>query len=353
MIGIVYGYLVKHGGVGRYISEAILHSSKRREIELLTIENNLHLPKGVKVTKLNCKRDKQFLSLSENLSFSEKVKKDAKRFNLLHSHGVYSFSPDIYTAHICLKKYFEIVKDFGGENELPRNLDAVLSLERDIVRNSSIITAVSSKVADEISESYGIDQDRILIIRGASRLKDKQDEKRKQESCLRIGFVGGNLKAKGLNQLVKVCNILKARGINISVTGAGTNQDIENYFLANARFNFDLKGKIELGLDFYSKLDVYACLSVYEAYSLSTLEAMSLGIPVVSSNLNGVFYDNPHENLARANDIRDKEELVQIVEQAFNNAEYRRRVIEAGKRISSQASWESISKSYDKLYSLI
>lgn len=353
MIGVIYGYLVKHGGIGRYISEILLHSSNKSKIELLTIENDLSLPRGIRVNRVNCERNKQFLNVLENLSFSEKVREYAKRLNLLHSHGVYNFNPDIYTAHICIKKYFEKVIAFGGGDELPIDLDTMVSLERNIVKNSGIITTVSGKVADEISESYGVDRNRILLIKGASRLKDVSSREGDQRKILNIGFVGGNLKAKGITQLVKAVNVLKSKGINILVVGAGTNSDIENYFLKHAKFSFDLKGKIELGLDFYKKLDIYICPSIYEAYSLSTLEAMSLGVPVVSSDLNGVFYDNPNENLARVKDLRNEEELAQVVEQTFRDKEFRKEIVKAGKNISSQNTWKIASKAYDTLYSSI
>lgn len=92
---------------------------------------------------------------------------------------------------------------------------------------------------------------------------------------------------------------------------------------------------------------------MYEAYSLSTLEAMALEVPVVSSNLNGVFYDNPDEFLARVSDISNEEELAEIIKKTCEDKDFRERTLTSGRNISSQYSWESISKEYDKLYSSI
>ncbi|MDP3027538.1 MAG: glycosyltransferase family 4 protein [Nanoarchaeota archaeon] len=354
MINLVYGYLVKHGGIGRYISEVLSNSSMQKDIELITIENNLQLPKGTKITKIDCNRNRQFLSISENLSFSQKVEEIVKNADIIHSHGVYKLKPKVYTAHICLQSYFDAVNKLGG-GELPDNIDEIISLERDIVMNCGLITAVSGKVADSLALNYNLDKENILLIKGASRFRNVFQRKVpiNNNGNFRIGFIGGNLKAKGLHFLLGAVNILKNKGYNPIVIGAGTNQDIEKYFKETAKFNFELKGKIDIGPDFYEGLDAYVCPSMYEAYSLSTLEAMALEVPVVSSNLNGVFYDNPDEFLARVSDISNEEELAEIIKKTCEDKDFRERTLTSGRNISSQYSWESISKEYDKLYSSI
>jgi glycosyltransferase involved in cell wall biosynthesis len=352
MIRIVYGYLVKHGGVGRYISEVVSRSSRQSEIEIVTLEQELTLPEKAKVIRVDCKRDKQFLSVSENLDFSDKVNELATNGGLTHSHGVYRIRPDIYTAHICLKTYFDRVKSVGGQEEIPDDAEKIVSLEMNILANSKKVTAVSGKVADELCSNYGLDRRDIVLVKGASRFKpfSFQPNVLRADSSLTLGFIGGNLKAKGADLIVRAANRLKGAGKKVKVIGAGTNQGINEHFKKKAKFNFELIGKVELGSDFYRDLDIFICSSTYEAYSLSTLEAMALGIPVISSNSNGVFYDNPDATLARVEDITDDEELAEVVMRTHEDYEFRKRIVSAGRKVSLQTSWEEIAKAYDLLY---
>ena len=71
----------------------------------------------------------------------------------------------------------------------------------------------------------------------------------------------------------------------------------------------------------------------------------------VSSDEVGVFYDNPHEKLARDSDITQEDELAKVIENTFSNKLFREDTILAGKNISLQKNWKDIARDYNKLYS--
>ena len=102
---------------------------------------------------------------------------------------------------------------------------------------------------------------------------------------------------------------------------------------------------------YFSALDIYFNLSNYEGYSLTTLEAMSLGVPVISSDLNGVFYDNKDKNLARVKDISDKNEVVFLTKKILLDNVFREQIIKSGHNIISNNSWSKVAKKYDMIYS--
>ena len=93
---------------------------------------------------------------------------------------------------------------------------------------------------------------------------------------------------------------------------------------------------------------------MYEGYSLSTLEAMALGIPVISSDLNGVFYDasleRPSLTLGRVKDITNISEVADLVEQIGEDRGFKRNLIKNGFKITEQSSWKSVAKAYEVQY---
>jgi hypothetical protein len=115
MINIVYGYCVKHGGIGRYIAETLRHVKEPWNYSVVTMESNIDFPKGTTVHKMDCPRDPIFMSANENKAFSEALKKyfDMLDGAIIHSHGVYDLIPSFYTAHICMSAYFSAITQRG------------------------------------------------------------------------------------------------------------------------------------------------------------------------------------------------------------------------------------------------
>ncbi len=356
MIGIVYGYCVKHGGVGRYITETITHFKNPSNFELLTIEKNSNTP-TTKTILINCERDLRFMSIKENKSFSNKIKELFEKYDIIHSHGVYDFLLDIYTAHICLASYFGKFIEIFGKEYLPEHLrkdyHKLINLEERMLSNlhEEGLIAVSNKVAEDLSNRYKISKKRIEIVSGSSRFcKEKGTENKKKDFCT-IGFTGGNLYAKGIVFMKDIFNRLVSKGIRLRCVGVGCNDDIKKFLETNSRYEINVMGKSDIQKDFYRKLDIYLCLSIYEGYSLSTLEAMSLGVPVISSNLNGVFYDAKEElPLARIEDVSDTNEVIGMIEKIIFDEYFRNKVVDSGYKIVNRLSWADVATKYESIY---
>lgn len=362
MIGIVYGYYVKHGGIGRYIAESLRRFKKPSNFELLTIEKSLDTPLGTKAVLVDCERDIRFMSIKENKSFSNSIKNLFRKYDTIHSHGIYDFLPDLYTAHICVDSYFSKFIDFFDKSHLPEHLrkafSELIDLENEMIpnlENGRLIT-VSNKVADELSNKYKIDKENINIIPGASRFHKKERgakiEKTDKNDVYTIGFVGGNLYAKGIIFMKDIFNELASRGVKLQCIGVGCGNDIKEFLNNDAKYKTDIRGKSDMGEDFYRNLDAFLSLSIYEAYSLTTLEAMSLGIPVISSNLNGVFYDFKREKfpLAEVKDISNTNNVVDTLERVLFDNCFRNNIIGSGYKIANCHTWDDVASKYERIY---
>jgi len=350
-IDVIYGYLVRHSGIGRYIAEILKRIKNKSNVEVLTLENTLDLPPEIKVCFINCSRDPSFMNMNENEAFSRAVESRKSDNSFQHSHGVYSIFPDLYTAHICVRAYFDKVKEIFGEAVLSQEFHSALPLidtEKRMLESSRQIVSVSEKVAEELQMSYGVPVQ--LVIAGASRFKTDSNQK-VLNSKKKIGFIGNNIYTKGIIFLREALNALSKKGLEVECISAGTSQDVDK-FMGSSGFRYIPLGKTEINERFYMQLDCFACPSIYEAYSLSTLEAMSLSVPVVSSRLNGVFFGaamkgNP---VASEVDVTNLKELSSTIERILTDEEFTQRVIDQGKRIVESTSWENAANLYNRLY---
>jgi glycosyltransferase involved in cell wall biosynthesis len=355
MIGIAYGYYVKNGGISRYISEYTKNLCDSSKTDILTLENSIEHDNS-KIRIIDCDRDKTFMSFIENANFSKAVNNISKEYSAIHIHGLYDIIPELYTAHICLKRYFDQHKElFGEAGAYMYNNTQMLDLEVKLCSklNSDKLVVVSDKLATELSDVYGYNRDNIKVIKGASRFNtqipkeiDKSDKK-----GYTIGFIGGNLYSKGIIFMKDIFNSLASKGISIHCIGAGCDDIIQKYITKNAKFTSQLFGKIDLDQQFYESLDLFLCLSIYDSYSLSALEAMSLNIPVISSNNTGLFDDNKSSNLARVNDVTNIKEVSFLIEKTLMDNKYQQDVVLEGFNIANQLSWMDVASDYDKLYS--
>ncbi|MDD4271997.1 MAG: glycosyltransferase family 4 protein [Patescibacteria group bacterium] len=111
-------------------------------------------------------------------------------------------------------------------------------------------------------------------------------------SNLLVGSIGNLYKTKGFEYLIKTADILVSNHLPITflVIGQGSERKnleglIEKYNLKN---NFILAGHIDEASKLLPAFDIYVCPSVKEGLPYSILEAMSAGLPIVSTDVGGI-----------------------------------------------------------------
>ncbi len=110
---------------------------------------------------------------------------------------------------------------------------------------------------------------------------------------LLIGSVGNLYKTKGFEYFVQAADILVNQNhipATFMIIGEGSERKnlqalIKKYNLEN---NFILAGQIDEAARLLPAFDIYVCSSVKEGFPYSVLEAMSAGLPVVSTNVGGI-----------------------------------------------------------------
>ncbi len=118
-----------------------------------------------------------------------------------------------------------------------------------------------------------------------------------------VGTIGNLYKTKGYEYFIQAANILiadhrlsrfarsgEARPITFFIIGEGDQRKmleklIEIYQLKD---NFILTGMVKDAAQLLSAFDIFVCSSVKEGFPYNILEAMSAGLPIVSTNVGGI-----------------------------------------------------------------
>jgi glycosyltransferase involved in cell wall biosynthesis len=107
----------------------------------------------------------------------------------------------------------------------------------------------------------------------------------------------------------------------------------------------------ELVALFYSKADVFLYPSHYEGFGLPVLEAMTLGTPVITSNISSI--PEVTGNAAILIDPNDYMQLAEAILQVISDSQLRQNLINKGKIRADLFSWERTAKETLKAYKSI
>lgn len=119
--------------------------------------------------------------------------------------------------------------------------------------------------------------------------------RRKESPVLRLLTMARLEKVKRLDVLLEACSLLKAEGIpfQLDIVGEGSCKSQLEALIATLGLDngsVTLAGSTTEPWRFYAQADIYVCTSESETFSLSVAEAMSSGLPVVSTKCGGPQY---------------------------------------------------------------
>lgn len=232
------------------------------------------------------------------------------------------FQPHVGSAIAC-QRGFE--RAYPGWYRPLRRLMQACSPRRDLARftrrqfadSGSLIVAVSRRVATDVTAIHGVPSERIRVVHNgvdAARFDGSGNRNAGIAIRRRLGFaiddvvviaVAHNPRLKGLPVLERVIRRLRQAGVNVRLLACG----------GSARASSDAAvvsvGRVDDMPAHYAAADIAVQPSFYDACSLTTLESLASGLPVITTRLNGAselvtpdvdgfVIDGPHDEAALA-----------------------------------------------------
>ena len=197
-------------------------------------------------------------------------------------------------------------------------VDKVLSVNKTMTKN---INLIKENQAVYLPNCINIKNTSIVPKNINSSIKSKPSE-------LVVGAMGRLVKKKGFKFLIDACSEMKE--IKLLIAGTG----IEYNSLTKASINknnIKLLGWTRNKEQFFKKIDIFCCSSEVEPFGLVIIEAMSRGIPVISTNCNGPRDIISNKKNGILININNKVELKKAITELKINVKLRKKLSENAK----------------------
>ncbi len=191
----------------------------------------------------------------------------------------------------------------------------------------------SQMVRDELLSYYQIDEKKIKVVHNGVNWNDMQsdfdhyEEQRRalqnkmglDPNAFQFLFAGNGYKRKGLPLLLKALNRLKTKHFQLMVVG----RDKELKYFSHLAKKYNLNDQVFFHgyrkdlLPFYKAADALIIPSLYDPFASVTLEALSMGLFVISSKYNGAHEILTNESGCLIPDLFDIEAFTYSLENAL------------------------------------
>lgn len=337
-----------NGGISRYFAELSNNVSLLGSSCMVLIPPNSNSHAANINTQLDLRNLKQALKSISKSSYSKKK---------------------IYHATYYNKKNLRIAKSLGFKTiitvfdmiseifpDKPPRFRFFPNIKRKSIRLADGIICISESTKNDLIRIYGIDESAIQVIYLASSFQVRAPtdlQKRRENFILYVGNRSGYKNFKILLNAFGDSHFLKSNFTLIAFGGGQFNEEEEEEI---AKLNVG-KSVIHIGGDdsrlkelyLTSKLLVYP--SLYEGFGLPLLEAMSLGCPVIASEVSSMP-EIGHEAVLYF-DPSSAEGLQSLLEKTLLDEELLETLTQKGLARSAKFSWQETAREtldfYNKL----
>ena len=169
----------------------------------------------------------------------------------------------------------------------------LLSIERGALADPKLQRVIvnSAMVKNELLHFYPVDPSKITVLHNGVQWNEVAADfaawpQVKQSSCYEFLFVGHNFERKGLAHLLRGLAQLKERDFHLTVVGSDKNQGSFEALARTWNIPVTFVGHVD-PLPYYQKADCLVIPSLYDPFANVTVEALAMGLFVVTSPRNG------------------------------------------------------------------
>jgi UDP-glucose:(heptosyl)LPS alpha-1,3-glucosyltransferase len=281
---------------------------------------------------------------------------------IVHVQGADSLVGNVVTAHCCNAA----MRAVSGPGSLLRRLNYAVGIKAERYRftrhSTRAVIAVSRQVARDVQQYYGVLPERIVVIpngvdaetfnpshRRTYRAQLRDQLRLSQDDFVAL-FIGGDYHLKGLIPLLKAAALVPS----VRIVAAGARRDSA---LLNIAQRYRLDGRVLfLGVardvaSLYSMADCFVLPTRYDTFSLTTLEAMASGLPVIVSRAAGVSeLLSPNRDSLVLDRPDDVETLARHLDRLVKDEEFRSQLGLEARKTAEQHSWDLVAERTLQVY---
>lgn len=281
-------------------------------------------------------------------------------FDIVHTAGNESLYQDVITTHSIHAAGMDYKKKYGSTGV--GILDKVLlTVENHIYTKQLFKKAIcaSESTKAELQHFYKVPDELIEVIPYGVNPEEfyPYENKNKDGDKITLLIVATEFLRKGVPELIQATNILvKRHDIRLIVVGSPSiegNGRGKAYYDAMANKNIIFAGKVDNLNEYYNMADIFVFPTKYDAFGLTILEAMSCGLPVITTNIgagnlitnykDGLWFNNPNS----VDDIVDKIEIL------IQDETLRRYIGKEARKTAMKYTWNRMTDEMVRVYNEI
>jgi glycosyltransferase involved in cell wall biosynthesis len=242
---------------------------------------------------------------------------------------------------------------YGLKEGLRRRLITRLS-----ARKANKVITVSKFSKMELINRYKIPESKITIAPNASSLRNlelKQPVKKRIREKYNLGspvilYVGLLLERRYVRQLIEAFGIVRKHHKNATLVLAGKNQLnpktsilelAQRASVGDSVIHLEYIADDELA-ELYGITDIFVYLSSYEGFGIPPLEALSAGVPVVTSRSSSL--EEIYEGSALLVEDHAPEEIAGNINLLLSDGKLRNELLSEGKNLTTKFSWKKTAQ---------
>ena len=356
---IVFDYQIffwqRYGGISTYFSNLAKNIVKLdNEVkiiapfytnELINDNSFLDIVIGRKIKNIPIYTNKLY-RISNNILFEYYLKKvNPKIIHLTYYDKIFNLNK---------KKKILTVYDLIHEKLFFNNYRNKNFPKKKALEEVDHIICISESTKKDLLDIYKIDEKKISVIYLASSFYHNQENTLINNNIPSILYVGDRSRYKNFYNFIKsIANskLLKNR-VNINCFGSNPFSRQELILFANEGFKNGIINHITGNNDvlkgLYLSSTVLVYPSLYEGFGLPILEAMSLGCPVICSNISAI--KEIGGEAARYFDPNNIDDMTTAIEQTINSEEKRKILIKKGFEKNRDYSWTKCARETLAIY---
>jgi glycosyltransferase involved in cell wall biosynthesis len=274
----------------------------------------------------------------------------AGRQDVVHIQGADAPTGTVVTAHCCTAAMSAAAPPTTMHRRISHAVGA--RAERFSFGKSSTraVIAVSQKVRDEVEQHYHVPTSKMTVVSpgvdldtfnptslARKRVKIRQDLGI-ADGEFAVLYVGGDQKLKGLDPLLQALRQIgaPATGLIVGVSPLRRPSGVVE--------RIHWIGRTSDIVPYFAAADCFVLPTLYDTFSLATLEAMAGGIPSIVSRAAGIaelITDRQHALLL--DDPASVEELASKIRQLIDDRELRACLAAGGREFAEQHSWDRVA----------
>lgn len=273
------------GGTESYILN-VCEYLKKNDINVIVMSDGGVREKELKKIcvehiKVNCLKTRKLTNLFEAII---KVRKIIKKYNIniIHTSSIYTTIVGKISS-LFISRNVKIVNTLhGGPN---KNIEKTAAKLLNIFSDSVI--ALSEKAKQKLL-NYGLNDNKVSVIYNG--IKPMHKLALRENKKIIIGTCGRLVEQKGYEYLIRAISKINNDNLEFWLVGDGELRDSLNTMANNYKISDRVKflgfrTDIEVLLN---EMDIFILPSLWEQFPISILEAMSLGKPIIATNVNGI-----------------------------------------------------------------